>query len=93
MPTVTFTRLYGFIDILNHMGGKADAAEISSKEQLILCQYLKLVKGWILLRLNPGMYQLQIMDIRFCQQQAQATKNTSNTQEPYLYAWLNCKRN
>jgi len=31
-----FTRLYGFIDILNHMGGKADVAAISSREQLQL---------------------------------------------------------
>ena len=28
-----FTHLYGFINILNHMGGKADVAAISSKEQ------------------------------------------------------------
>ncbi|MGA9150964.1 MAG: AAA-associated domain-containing protein [Candidatus Nitrosopolaris sp.] len=36
IPTVTFTRIYGFIDILNHMGGKADVSAISSKVQLEL---------------------------------------------------------
>jgi hypothetical protein len=55
IPTVTFTRLYGFIDILNHMGGKADVAVISSKEQLELTdiyQYLKQAKCWILLSID-----------------------------------------
>ena len=44
MPTVTFTRLYGFIDILNHMGAKADVAEISSKEQLELTDIVPILE-------------------------------------------------
>lgn len=40
VPNVNFGRLYGFIDILNHMGGKADVAAISSKEQLKLADIL-----------------------------------------------------
>jgi hypothetical protein len=44
IPTVTFTRLYGFIDILNHMGGKADVAEISSKEQLELTDIVPILE-------------------------------------------------
>jgi len=39
-----FTRLYGFIDILNHMGGKADVAAISSKEQLELADILPILE-------------------------------------------------
>lgn len=41
---VTFTRLIGFIDILNHMGGKADLAAISSKEQLHLVDILPILE-------------------------------------------------
>jgi hypothetical protein len=41
---VTFTRLIGFIDILNHMGGKADVAAISSKEQLELDDILAILE-------------------------------------------------
>jgi NitT/TauT family transport system ATP-binding protein len=44
IPKVTFTRLYGFIDILNHMGGKADVAAISSKEQLELDDILRILE-------------------------------------------------
>ena len=44
IPKVTFTRLYGFIDILNHMGGKADVAAISSKEQLELADFLPILE-------------------------------------------------
>jgi hypothetical protein len=49
IPTVTFTRLYGFIDILNHMGGKADVAVISSKEQLELTDILPILETLLLL--------------------------------------------
>jgi hypothetical protein len=41
---VTFTRLIGFIDILNHMGAKADVAAISSKEQLELVDILPILE-------------------------------------------------
>ena len=41
---VTFTRLYGFIDVLNHMGSKADVAAISSKEQLELADILPILE-------------------------------------------------
>lgn len=41
---VTFTRLIGFIDILNHMGGKADVAAISAKEQLELDDILAILE-------------------------------------------------
>jgi hypothetical protein len=41
---VTFTRLIGSIDILNHMGGKADVAAISSKEQLELDDILAILE-------------------------------------------------
>jgi hypothetical protein len=41
---VTFTRLIGFIDILNHMGGEADVAAISSKEQLELVYILPILE-------------------------------------------------
>jgi hypothetical protein len=44
MPTVTVTRLYEFIDILNHMDGKADVAEISSKEQLELTDIVPILE-------------------------------------------------
>ena len=44
IPKVTFTRLLGFIDILNHMGGKADVAAISSKEQLELDDILPILE-------------------------------------------------
>jgi NitT/TauT family transport system ATP-binding protein len=44
VPKVTFTRLYGFIDILNHMGGKADVSAISSKEQLGLNDILPILE-------------------------------------------------
>ena len=44
VPKVTFTRLLGFIDILNHIGGKADVAEISSKEQLGLNDILPILE-------------------------------------------------
>jgi NitT/TauT family transport system ATP-binding protein len=41
---VTFTRLIGFIDILNQMGGKADVAAISSKQQLELDDILAILE-------------------------------------------------
>jgi hypothetical protein len=44
VPKVTFTRLLGFIDILNHIGGKADVAAISSKEQLGLNDILPILE-------------------------------------------------
>jgi hypothetical protein len=44
IPNVTFTRLYGLIDILNHMAGKADVAAISSKEQLELVDILPILE-------------------------------------------------
>lgn len=44
IPKVTFTGLYGFIDILNHMGSKADVATISSKEQLELVDILPILE-------------------------------------------------
>jgi hypothetical protein len=44
IPKVTFTRLLGFIDILNHIGGKADVAAISSKEQLELDDILPILE-------------------------------------------------
>lgn len=44
IPKVTFTRLLGFIDILNHIGGKADVASISSKEQLELDDILPILE-------------------------------------------------
>jgi hypothetical protein len=43
VPKVTFTRLLG-IDILNHIGGKADVAAISSKEQLGLNDILPILE-------------------------------------------------
>jgi hypothetical protein len=49
-PTVTFTRLYGFIDILNHMAGKADVAVISSKEELELTDILPILETLLLLK-------------------------------------------
>ena len=42
--SIRFTRIYGFIDILNHMGGKADVAEISSKEQLELTDIVPILE-------------------------------------------------
>jgi hypothetical protein len=44
VPKVTFTRLLGFIDILNHIGAKADVAAISSKEQLGLNDILPILE-------------------------------------------------
>ena len=41
---VTFTRLIGFIDILDQMGGKADVAAISSKERLELDDILAILE-------------------------------------------------
>ena len=45
IPKVTFTRLYGFIDILNHLGGKTDVAAISSREQLGLDDILPILES------------------------------------------------
>jgi hypothetical protein len=39
-----FTRVYGFIDILNHIGGKADVAAISSKKQLELADLISILE-------------------------------------------------
>jgi NitT/TauT family transport system ATP-binding protein len=39
-----FTRLYGFIEILNHMGGRADVAAISSREHLELADILPILE-------------------------------------------------
>ena len=44
VPKVTFTPLLGFIDILNYIGGKADVAAISSKEQLGLNDILPILE-------------------------------------------------
>jgi hypothetical protein len=44
IPKVSFTRLLGFIDILNHLGGKADVAAISDKEQLELDDILPILE-------------------------------------------------
>jgi hypothetical protein len=54
IPKVTFTRLYGFIDILNHMGGKADVAAISSKEQLELDDILAILETGQMLGFKSG---------------------------------------
>lgn len=45
IPKVNFTRLFGFIDILNHMGGKSDVAAISSKEELELDDILPILEA------------------------------------------------
>ena len=39
-----FPHLYGFINILNHMGGKADVAAISSRGQLELADVLPILE-------------------------------------------------
>ncbi|MGC2573721.1 MAG: hypothetical protein WA364_19575 [Candidatus Nitrosopolaris sp.] len=39
-----FTHLYGFINILNHMGGKADVAAISSEGQLELADIFPILE-------------------------------------------------
>ena len=44
IPKVPFTRLFGFIDILNHLGGKTDIAAISSKEELELDDILPILE-------------------------------------------------
>lgn len=44
VPKGTFTRLIGFIDILDHIGGKADVAKISAKEQLELDDILVILE-------------------------------------------------
>lgn len=45
IPKVNFTRLFGFIDILNHMGGKSDVAAISSTEELELDDILPILEA------------------------------------------------
>jgi hypothetical protein len=56
---VTFTRLIGFIDILNHTGGKADVAVISSKEQLELDDILAILETGQML----GFIQVKSRDV------------------------------
>jgi hypothetical protein len=51
IPKLTFTR-YIFIDILNHTGGKADVATISSKEKLELTDILPILETGQMLDLS-----------------------------------------